>query len=236
VTAATLSAAPDDVLALYERALLRAAAGGSALLSLRNDLGGVYRVDPAHWCRPHLPGDASLLARCGGPTLDVGCGPGRLTAVLGRLGCPALGIDISAAAVRLARLRGATALRRDVFEPLPGHGRWRNVLLADGNIGIGGDPTALLRRCRTLLARDGRLQVELAPPGARSWAGEAVLSNAEATHHRKPTRDRAGDTASLRWAVVAANDLAPLAESAAMRTLTTWTEAGRWFATLTTNT
>jgi SAM-dependent methyltransferase len=233
VTAAALMAAPDDVLALYERALLRAAAGGSALLSLRNDLGGVYRVDPAHWYRPHLPGDSGLLARCGGPTLDVGCGPGRLTAVLGRLGCPALGIDISSAAVRLARLRGATALRRDVFDPLPGHGRWRNVLLADGNIGIGGDPAALLRRCRTLLARDGRLHVELAPPGARSWAGEAVLSAAEATHYGEPARDKAGG-ASLRWAVVAAGDLAPLAAVAAMRTLTMWTEAGRWFATLAT--
>jgi SAM-dependent methyltransferase len=234
VTATTLSAAPDDVLALYERALLRAAAGGSALLSLRNDLGSVYRVDPGHWCRPYLPGDAGLLARCSGPTLDVGCGPGRLTAVLGRLGCPALGIDISAAAVRLARFRGATALRRDVFEPLPGHGRWRNVLLADGNIGIGGDPAALLRRCRTLLARDGRLHIELAPPGARSWAGEAVLSTAEATRHQETPRGAAGEAAPLRWAVVAADDLASLAATAAMRTLTTWTEAGRWFATLTT--
>lgn len=239
MTAATLSAAPADVLAVYERALIRAAAGGSAVLSLRNDLGGVYRVDPAPWCRPYLPGDAGLLARCGGPTLDVGCGPGRLTAVLNRLGCPALGIDISAAAVRLARLRGATALRRDVFGSLPGHGRWRNVLLADGNIGIGGDPAVLLRRCRALLDRDGRLHVELARPGARSWAGEAVLSTAEgsgrgATGHAEPPPDPAGDAAPLRWAVVAADDLAPLAAAAAMRMLTTWTEAGRWFATLTT--
>ncbi|WP_233624734.1 GNAT family N-acetyltransferase [Actinoplanes sp. ATCC 53533] len=28
--------------------------------------------------------------------------------------------------------RPATALRRDVFGPLPGHGRWRHLLLADG--------------------------------------------------------------------------------------------------------
>ena len=31
-------------------------------------------------------------------------------------------------------------LRRDLFAPLPGEGRWHHVLLADGNIGIGGDP------------------------------------------------------------------------------------------------
>jgi SAM-dependent methyltransferase len=217
-------AAPDPVLAVYERALLRAAAGRAAGLVMRSDLGGVLRVDPGRWCRPHLPGDTGLLARCGGPALDVGCGPGRLTAVLGRRGCPALGIDLSAVAVRIACRRGAIALRRDVFGPVPGHGRWRTVLLADGNIGIGGDPAALLRRCRGLLARDGRLHVEVAPPGARSWAGEAVLSG---------HREFAGDTASLRWAVVAAGDLAALAATAAMRTLTTWTEAGRWFATLT---
>jgi hypothetical protein len=107
-----------------------------------------------------------------------------------------------------------------VFAPLPGHGRWHHVLLADGNIGIGGDPAALLRRCGELLARGGRVHVELAAPGVRSWAGRAALSGG-------------GRTAPLRWAVVAADDLTGYAEAAALRTLTTWTEAGRWFTTLT---
>ena len=58
------------------------------------------------WNRDHLDGDQALLDRCQGPTLDVGCGPGRLsTALLGR-GVPTLGIDISRQAVALARLRG----------------------------------------------------------------------------------------------------------------------------------
>ena len=47
---------------------------------------------------------------------------------------------------------GGQALRRSVFEPLPGEGRWNTALLIDGNIGIGGDPDALLRRIAQLLA------------------------------------------------------------------------------------
>ena len=52
-------------------------------------------------------------------------------------GVPALGVDQSATAVALARRSGAPALRRDVFDPLPGTGRWHDVLLADGNVGLG---------------------------------------------------------------------------------------------------
>ena len=61
-------------------------------------------------------------------------------------GVPALAIDITPGAVLLARSSGALALQRDVFGHLPATGRWATVLLADGNIGIGGDPLSLLRR------------------------------------------------------------------------------------------
>ena len=212
--------ARPSVLAVYDAALRRAAAGHPALLTLRDDRGDAHPLDAAAWCRPHLPGDTRLLSRCSGPTIDVGCGPGRLTGALNRLGCPALGIDISAAAIGLALGRGATVLRRDVFAPLPGHGRWRHLLLADGNIGIGGDPATLVRRCRSLLARDGRLHAEVAAPGARTWAGPATLGDAGAEAH-------------FRWADVSVSDLPALAEATAMTVHETWTEAGRWFATLT---
>ena len=202
-------------LAVFDRALRRAASGRRAVLTLHDDLGGEHRVDAGRWCRPHLPGDAGLLARCDGPTLDVGCGPGRLTGALHRGGRAALGIDVSAAAVRLARRNGAVAERWDVFRPLPGS--WQHVLLADGNIGIGGDPAALLSRCRDLTADGGRVHVELATPGTRSWAGTASLGEGRAP---------------LRWAVLSVDDLARVAAAAALRTLGIWEEAGRWFATL----
>ena len=208
-------------LAVFDAALHRAGAGRPARLTITDDHGTEHRVDAAVWCRRHLPGDRGLIARCAGPTLDIGCGPGRLTCVLHRLGHPALGIDVSAAAVRLARARGATALRRDVFGPLPGQGRWRHLLLADGNIGIGGDPGALLRRCRELLADDGRVHAELTPPGSRSWSGAAWL------------RDEAGAAeAPFRWAQLAAPDLDSVARASSLRILDAWTEADRWFATM----
>jgi SAM-dependent methyltransferase len=218
----TTTVVAPGVLSVYDSALSRAEAGEDAELVLRSPHGLERTIDAASWCRARLPGDSGLLRRCSGPTLDIGCGPGRLINALNRWGCPALGVDISATAVRIARSRGATALRRDVFGQLPGHGRWRHLLLADGNIGIGGDPKALLRRCGELLDPDGLLHAELSAAGTPSWAGEASI---RAFH--SPA------AATFRWAEVAPEDLAALAELSALRLTETWEEAGRWFATLT---
>ena len=224
MTAPTTICPEDEQSALdtYDRALARAASGARGTLVLRHADGREYRDEAADWCRPHRPGDSALLDRCGGATLDVGCGPGRLTSALLQRGRAALGIDVSAVAVRLARARGALALRRDVFGPLPGHGRWEHLLLADGNIGIGGDPAALLYRCRTLIAPQGHIHAELQPPGTGSWSGRATLHAADG----RPA-------APLRWARLAADDLPAPARAAGLTIHTTWTEEGRWFATLT---
>jgi SAM-dependent methyltransferase len=104
--------------------------------------------------------DSAVVSLCDGPTIDLGCGPGRLVAHLIRRGIPALGVDQSETAVAMARRSGAPALRRDVFEPLPGTGRWQTVLLADGNVGLGGDPWRVLRRSAELLRHGGRCVVE----------------------------------------------------------------------------
>ena len=46
----------------------------------------------------------------------------------------------------MTRRRGGTAIRRDLFAPLPAEGSWEQILLTDGNIGIGGNPVRILRR------------------------------------------------------------------------------------------
>jgi SAM-dependent methyltransferase len=204
--------------ALFDAAFRNVVSGRTATFTVRHPAGGVHRFEPAEWCRNTLPGDRALLDPCSGPTLDVGCGPGRLAAALAAGGTPALGIDVSPAAVRLARARGAAALCRDLFGPLPGTGRWHHVLLADGNVGIGGDPRRLLTRCRELLGPGGRIHAELAPPGTPSWSGRTSV---------------AGSEARLPWAVLSVDDLAAPAAGAGLRVLDTRTEAGRWFATLT---
>ena len=58
-------------------------------------------------------------------------------------------------------------VRRDVLGPLPGEGTWDHVLLADGNIGIGGDPLRLLHRAAHLLRPGGTVLVETDPGRTR---------------------------------------------------------------------
>jgi SAM-dependent methyltransferase len=104
--------------------------------------------------------DETVVGMCTGPTIELGCGPGRLVARLIQRGVPALGIDRSATAIRLAGRGGAPALLGDVFEPLPGMGCWQTVLLIDGNIGLGGDPRRILGRAAELLCCGGRCVAE----------------------------------------------------------------------------
>jgi hypothetical protein len=136
----------------------------------------------------------------------------------------ALGVDPAPAAVALARGRGAAVLQRSVFDPLPGAGRWRTIVLADGNIGIGGDPVRLLRRCRELVAPGGAVVAEVEPPGSQGgWRRHAV---------RLERGDRSGPW--FPWAVVDAGAIAGLAVPAglALHALQPVAEEARWFAHL----
>jgi SAM-dependent methyltransferase len=199
---------------LYEQAL----AGVAAPEVERAD--GTARPLLARRWLTAVPGDESLLRRCAGPTLDVGAGPGRLTVALAERGVPALAIDITPYAVVLARSLGALALQRDVFGHVPGTGRWASVLLADGNIGIGGDPVALLRRVRELLAGDGSVVTELSAPGSGSRREQVRL------------RTIAGPGPWFPWAWVGADQIGPLAAAAGLLVTLSWADAGRWFAML----
>jgi SAM-dependent methyltransferase len=164
--------------------------------------------------------DRVLVDECSGPSLDVGCGPGRLTHGLAVRGMAALGIDVSPGAVRRTRARGAQAIRRDVFDLLPAEGRWESVLLADGNIGIGGDPVRLLRRVESLMSPTGRALVEVAPPGARTGTYRVHLEGAGRR------------SSSFDWAVVGTEALDALAQQASLRVLWLVQESGRWFGQL----
>ena len=145
---------------LYDRAL------DGECCWLRHDDGRLHRLPVHSWLGGHggdTEFDSAVVGLCAGPTIDLGCGPGRLVAHLVRRGIPALGVDQSETAVRLARSSGAPALMRDVFEPLPGTGRWQTVLLADGNVGLAGDPLRVLRRAAELMMHGGRCVVEFDP-------------------------------------------------------------------------
>jgi SAM-dependent methyltransferase len=144
--------------------------------------------------------DGWLLDRCTSPVLDLGCGPGRLVVALTRRGIPALGVDASSTAAAQCRARGAAVLRRDLFAPLPGEGRWQHVLLADGNIGIGGDPPRLLRRAAALVRPGGTLLVETDPDPDARWTGTIRVYTAD------------GSGPPLPWAVLG---VAALREEAA---------------------
>ncbi|MGY0387863.1 methyltransferase domain-containing protein [Nocardioides sp. WG-D5] len=130
--------------------------------------GRASRLPVEDWTRTADAADLALLSYCAGPTIDLGCGPGRMTAALTARGLPSLGVDVVPEAVAETEARGGRAVCRDVFELLPGEGWWATALLADGNLGIGGDPLALLARVRRLLVPGGRVVAEVHPPGTPS--------------------------------------------------------------------
>ncbi|MDW5330159.1 class I SAM-dependent methyltransferase [Plantactinospora sp. KLBMP9567] len=184
-----------------------------------------YPLPVRRWHGPPEPAVAPIVARCLGPTIDLGCGPGRLAATLARRGVVTLGVDISAHAVRLTRARGAAALRRDIFAPLPAEGRWAHALLIDGNIGIGGDPVALLRRCAALLAPGGTVFTELEPPGTGLWQGLAHVASTG------PDRGLRRGSA-FRWARVGVESVQHVTAGTGLRVTELLRCRGRWFAEL----
>lgn len=161
-----------------------------------------------------------FVSACDGLTIDVGCGPGRLTEGLAVHGVAAVGIDVSAEAVRRTRDRGAAAQRLDVFAPVPGAGKWDHALLADGNIGIGGDPVLLLRRVGQLISATGTILVEVLPPG-----GGLTSDN---------YRFRLDDfeTAPFAWSRVGADAIGMVARHAGLRVEDLRYAAGRYVAVL----
>jgi len=172
------------------------------------------------WFEPLTLEDDAVLGRVVGPVLDVGCGPGRHVLALAERGVVALGIDITPAAVDLARRRGAPVLARSVFDRVPGAGRWSSALLLDGNLGIGGHPAVLLERVASLLRPGGIVLVELEAPGT---APTAELVRFDIGGVEGPW---------FPWTAVGADDLSTPAAATGLVVEDVWTIADRWFGAL----
>lgn len=157
---------------------------------------------------------------CDGATIDIGCGPGRLVGELVARRVLAMGIDVSTEAVRQTRGRGAMALRRDVFATVPGEGRWEYALLADGNLGIGGDPVRLLARLRDVLTAEGQIIAEVARDGVGF------------VRERRRLRVDGRLSACFEWAVVGLDAIGEVAAMAGLAVTATNTVGGRHTATL----
>jgi SAM-dependent methyltransferase len=210
---------PADPAALLTSWLGSAGDGEGKPRLLRLADGRLMPLPVARWTGPVSSADETMLARASGPVLDVGCGPGRLTAALHARGVDVLGLELLPDVPVLARRAGAPLLLGDVFADVPRAGRWRTALLADGNVGIGGDAVRLLRRVRDLLAPDGRIVCELHADDDDT-AGPVRLEGVGAT------------SAWFPWTLLGTGGLAAAAPSAGLAVADAWEADGRQFAEL----
>lgn len=196
----------------------------SAVLYLRHDTSQPHvgsPMDAGRWSADADATDLALLADTAGPVLDIGCGPGRMIRAAMDLGLSAAGVDVSPTAVRIATTAGLTVFNQSVFADMPLEGGWGTALLLDGNIGIGGDPGALLARCAELLTHDGALLVEVSQDPDREHSFEGTLEDAQG---------RRSDV--FPWAEIGIVPLRARAAEAGLRVDQDWVTDDRWFARL----
>ncbi|MEV6113350.1 class I SAM-dependent methyltransferase [Streptomyces sp. NPDC052109] len=193
---------------------------GRAPVYLRLADGRRIRMPVHRWHEQPTVADKTVLERCVGPVLDVGCGPGRMCRALLSRGVFALGVDITPRAVALTTALGGLALCRSVFDRLPAERGWQTVLLIDGNIGIGGDPHGLLRRCGGLIAPTGCLVVEV----------EAGDVEELCSARFEDLQGRSGPF--FPWARLGRRALHRIAADLALGVIDQWTSGHRCFAAL----
>ena len=166
----TRCAAGRGPLFLRRARRLAAAAGGRALVRRRR------RGRPVRCCAGARAPSSTSAAAPGGWSPRSPRRAGRRSA------------STSARPPSPAPLRlGGPALRRSVFDPLPGEGRWGTALLLDGNIGIGGDPRALLAPDWRELRRPGR-PVDRRDGPRRTSTNASRSASCAVPPHRHPAR------------------------------------------------
>ncbi|MFJ4294961.1 methyltransferase domain-containing protein [Curtobacterium sp. NPDC089689] len=183
--------------------------------------GTVTTMDVGRWSAAADRVDRSLLDDADGPVIDIGCGPGRMLVAARAVGLPSLGVDVSAEAVAIARRSGGRAVQGSVFDPVPDEGHWDTALVIDGNIGIGGDPTALLARCRAIVRVGGRVVVETNPDRDADRAYTARVVDADGH-----------ESAAFPWAETGLDALHGHAADAGLLARQSWTADGRTFCEL----
>lgn len=177
------------------------------------------KVDVARFLRSADAADLTVIRRADGPVLDIGCGPGRMVKAAILAGHLALGVDVSGAAVAIARSKGLPVLHRSAFEDLPSEGAWGTALLLDGNIGIGGDPAAILARCASLVAPGGRILVEAHSEPQHDRSFDAIVLDG-----------RGGRSLPFPWAEVGFGALRRQASLTGLRVAREWRSGERAFA------
>ena len=182
--------------------------------------GSVIPLHVDRWTAAPTRAEMTVLDRAQGPVIDVGCGPARHVHELAARGVLALGIDISSAAVAVARRRGSAVLQRSVFDRLPNEGGWRTSLLLDGNVGIGGNAAALLSRLRRLMMPRGSVLVEVEAPGQHTRVEVVRVERGGAAGPWFP------------WARVSLDGIDDVAGHAHLTRVWTHEEEGRWFVQL----
>ena len=180
-------------------------------------------MDVARWNSEADRVDLTLLRSATGPLLDIGCGPGRMVQAALDVGLDVLGIDVSPTAIAIARQSGLPVEECSVFEPVQGEGEWQTVLLVDGNIGIGGDVRALLRRCIDLVAAAGEIVVELHADRDMDSIFTGRLVGADG-----------GESESFPWAQIGINAMVDVSGELGLRMRQAWELNGRTFCRLAT--
>ncbi|WP_209562066.1 bifunctional 2-polyprenyl-6-hydroxyphenol methylase/3-demethylubiquinol 3-O-methyltransferase UbiG [Frigoribacterium sp. PvP032] len=176
--------------------------------------------DVARWSRGADVADLSTILDASS-VLDIGCGPARMVRAAVDRGLGTLGVDVSVTAVAMAVDAGLPVVAGSVFDALPGEGTWDVALLLDGNIGIGGDPTALVARASSVVAPTGSVVVETAADPAVDVAYDAQVVD-----------EQGRASATFPWAEVGREALGRHAAAAGLRVSQTWSVGRRTFCRL----